>query len=194
MPPQILSRHLVSPRQILTMDLNLGEAVQFFSFLNAFICVLFLLGFYGAEGDFTSPVEETLINTITIVGAALLTFTSLWKGYQIWQDMQVGVDNLPPAKEYPLVKELHIFWTGMALLSTSFVTIMNINASLIWTEGSANANFTFVRNFLLPLAMIPFVAAFLGRPSEEGRNYKCFLILHFLLFGWVNEFLLAYHR
>ncbi|GMI03001.1 hypothetical protein TrLO_g8871 [Triparma laevis f. longispina] len=192
-PPQILSRHLVSPRQILTMDLNMGEAVQFFSFLNAFICVLFLLGFYGAEGDFTSPVEKTLINTVTIVGGALLTFTSIWKGYQIWQDMKVGVDNLPPAKEYPLVKELHIFWTAMALFSTSFVTIMNINASIIYTAGSTNANFTFVRNFLLPLAMIPFVAAFLGRPGEEGRKYKCFLILHFLLFGWVNEFLLAYH-
>ncbi|GMH73871.1 hypothetical protein TL16_g06310 [Triparma laevis f. inornata] len=192
-PPQILSRHLVSPRQILTMDLNMGEAVQFFSFLNAFICVLFLLGFYGAEGDFTSPVEKTLINTVTIVGGALLTFTSIWKGYQIWQDMKVGVDNLPPAKEYPLVKELHIFWTAMALFSTSFVTIMNINASIIYTAGSTNANFTFVRNFLLPLAMIPFVTAFLGRPGEEGRKYKCFLILHFLLFGWVNEFLLAYH-
>ena len=56
-PKRILDKHVISPKKVLAMDLNPGEAVQAFGLSIAALCALYPLGNYGAEGDFGNRAD-----------------------------------------------------------------------------------------------------------------------------------------
>lgn len=57
-PKHLIQKHIVSVEKIVTMNMTGPEKIEFLGLTIAGVCGLFLLGFYGAEGDFRDGPEE----------------------------------------------------------------------------------------------------------------------------------------
>ena len=76
-PLHILTKHTVSMEKVVAMNVRLDEAVQFFGLGIATISALFLLGLYGAEGDFQSEDEEYFVISVMFIGMGALIINAL---------------------------------------------------------------------------------------------------------------------
>ncbi|GMI08900.1 hypothetical protein TrVE_jg2098 [Triparma verrucosa] len=61
-PDHILDRHIVSVKKVVALDLNLEEKVQAVGLSIAAASAMFMLGNYGAKGDFRSEAERILLS------------------------------------------------------------------------------------------------------------------------------------
>ncbi|GMH76044.1 hypothetical protein TL16_g06953 [Triparma laevis f. inornata] len=83
-PKQYLDRHVVSMKKVLAMKLTVGEFVQFNLLLISAGCGMFLLGNYGAKGDFKSEAEQQGALTVATIGSGCLTLVGLWKFFVVF--------------------------------------------------------------------------------------------------------------
>ena len=56
-PLRILDRHILKSADIVAMNLNSRQMIEFFGFCTCAGCGLFLISLYGADGDFGSEFE-----------------------------------------------------------------------------------------------------------------------------------------
>ena len=70
------------------MDLSTEEFIQFFGLSIAAACALYLLGNYGADGDFEYDGERYFKLFVMIVGISSLLGTAIWKFAMMIIDMR----------------------------------------------------------------------------------------------------------
>ena len=70
------------------MDLSVRQKVEVLGLALSGVCVLFLLGNYGAQGTFGSVGEEAFLLTLMITGGLSLLVTATWKGLIIRAEMK----------------------------------------------------------------------------------------------------------
>ena len=87
-PLRILNRHRLTVRQMVEMDLSARQMVEVLALSLSGICVLFLLGNYGAEGTFGSEGEEAFLMSLMVAGGLSLFVTAAWKGLIIRAEVQ----------------------------------------------------------------------------------------------------------
>ena len=92
-PKRILDRHAISPKKVIAMDLNIEEAVQFFGLFIAAGCALYLLGNYGAEGDFRTRAERNATLIVPSIGGGCFLLTAVWKVVVIRREMRRGAEE-----------------------------------------------------------------------------------------------------
>ena len=71
-----LHRHRLTARQMVEMDLSVRQKVEVLGLALSGVCVLFLLGNYGAQGTFGSVGEEAFLLTLMITGGLLFGIIS----------------------------------------------------------------------------------------------------------------------
>ena len=109
-PKRYIDRHIIKPKMIAKMDLDLEEVrrhakanpaildsnsshypqtVQVLGLSVAAGCSLFLLGNYGVKGDFRNSAEEWWFFSVMVSGAASLLITAVWKGHVIHGEIKL---------------------------------------------------------------------------------------------------------
>ncbi|GMH83670.1 hypothetical protein TrST_g11658 [Triparma strigata] len=81
--PSSFSSPLV--KKTVTMNLSLGESVQIVSLILSALCAMFLLGNYGAKGNFSNEEERSTCFTAIVVGLSSLSIISITKIIGLWQ-------------------------------------------------------------------------------------------------------------
>ena len=87
-PEHILSKHLISPNKMLSMRLNPCEKVSAVGLTISGTCSLYLLGQFGAEGDFNDVAEEWFMAGLMSLGGMSLLLTGLLVSLEVRADMK----------------------------------------------------------------------------------------------------------
>ena len=107
-PKSIIDKNIVSLTKIISTDFNLEDFVQVrkryafslnihvansskqcLGFFVAGGCSIFMLGSYGAVGDFNNVSEKNFFLAIATLGLCSFGITALWKAVVIRRQMQV---------------------------------------------------------------------------------------------------------
>ena len=173
-PKRILDKHIVSFKKVLAVDLNFNEFVQFFGLSVAAGCALFLLGGYGAEGDFHTAAEEHATFAIGALGLVSLGATAFWKLIAIRGEMKRERDQEEEETDEekdeekegepaaPFLLEASSFWVYLGIFATTFQTCLNISGAVLLDENLSAAT-----NFTLPPVLLCYCGSFLSQPRRN---------------------------
>lgn len=184
-PKYILDKHIISIKKIVPMNLNLREKVLVFGLSIAGASGMFLLGSYGAEGDFDDDMERITFVIVTIVGVISVSITALWKAVVIWFEIKQEAKNGPQINEKAsddnYLTEVSSFWFYVAV----FVTTLE---SLICTAAAITEDYIYVSisKMLLPFAAFLYGGSVLFQPRRVSYEYMWKLRLHFVSFAYIS--------
>ena len=138
-PKQILEKHVFSLKKVVAMRMNSEEAVQAFGLSIAGMGTIYLLGNYGANGNFEHDDELHSIVNVTIIGAGCLLLTAVWKFVVIRREMSREAEGTGQqsqggsSSDAPLV-EGSSFWFYIGVLATTYFSAVNIVAAVTMDE------------------------------------------------------------
>ncbi|GMI14762.1 hypothetical protein TrLO_g4328 [Triparma laevis f. longispina] len=187
-PKQYLDRHVVSMKKVLAMKLTVGEFVQFNLLLISAGCGMFLLGNYGAKGDFKSEAEQQGALTVATIGSGCLTLVGLWKFFVIRSEMRrdeggKGAGDGEEEKEEVPLTEAHSFWfyTGAigTLLQSGLGVLGNIDIDSDFHQALAT--------LVLPFVALGFCASVFCQPRRCSEGYMRKLKVVFFSFCVFSE-------
>lgn len=166
-------------KKVLAMKLTVGEFVQFNLLLISAGCGMFLLGNYGAKGDFKSEAEQQGALTVATIGSGCLALVGLWKFFVIRSEMRRdegrdeggdeggrGGGGVEEKEEVPLT-EAHSFWfyTGAigTLLQSGLGVLGNIDIDSDYHQALAT--------LVLPFVAFGFCASVFCQPRRCSEGY-----------------------
>lgn len=96
---RILSKYMVSVKKVLSMELSVTEFISNFGIAISLGCAVYLLGSYGAEGDFNDNFDSSILKALkgerkaTIIvmtcGCICLVLTAIYKMIYISREMKL---------------------------------------------------------------------------------------------------------
>ncbi|GMH91599.1 hypothetical protein TL16_g12100 [Triparma laevis f. inornata] len=191
-PDHILDRHIVSVEKVVALDLNLEEKVQAVGLSIAAASAMFMLGNYGAKGDFRSEAERTLLSMAGVVGSGSLIVTSLWKMIVIRGEMKreaeqgvLTAENAASSSSPPtenLLKEASLFWYYAGVIATSLYSALCIAGAVVMDDS-----FTLLVSFYLPFVILIYIGAVFCRPRRKSPMDMWKLRVHFMSFAYISE-------
>ena len=126
-PKNILDKHHVSMRSVFAMDLKVQGFVECFGLAIAACCALYMLGNYGAKGDFGDQTELGVMIVTMTVGCVSLLVTAAWKIAAIRGEIMQGEEDSGQERQYPptiILTEASSFWFyASAVISACYSTI-----------------------------------------------------------------------
>ena len=134
----ILDKHLVSMRSIFAMDLKIEGFVECFGLAIAACCALYMLGSYGAKGDFHNSFERGIMVATMSIGCVCLLVTATWKIVVIRGEIMRGEEDSGQERQSPptaMLTEASSFWVyASAAICACFsaVNIANAGTTQRW--------------------------------------------------------------
>ncbi|GMH73979.1 hypothetical protein TL16_g06338 [Triparma laevis f. inornata] len=196
-PKKILDKHIVSLKKVVTMDLNLNESVQCVGLSIAGFCALYLLGHYGAEGDFYNEVEKWTIWSVIFSGCSCLLGTSVWKLFVMMSEMKQrrmeGEEEEEEEEENnenePALTEASQFWFVGGIVATTLHSMNDIATAITLDEY-----YETISTITLPFVLLAYGGSFFCQPRRRSPRYMNVLRLHFGSFCWVGELAMLIFR
>ncbi|GMH66283.1 hypothetical protein TrLO_g3237 [Triparma laevis f. longispina] len=196
-----LERHVPSMKKIVTMKLTAGDLVQFVSLFFTITCTMFLLGNYGAEGDFYNEFEKTSYFIVIALGLSSLAFTSIWKAVEICSEIDKNEEEKKMVSEKETeeeeeeeekkitqyITEASPIWLYLGILATTLQTVINAIGALASVKL-----FEVISGMTLPFVALQYMNAFFCQPRRKSSTYKWLLRLHFASFALLGEAIWCY--
>ncbi|GMH78321.1 hypothetical protein TL16_g07754 [Triparma laevis f. inornata] len=139
-PKRILDKHVISTRKILAMEVNKQECIQSSSLTIAALCALYLIGNYGAEGDFEDDAESGFMYNVMNAGCLCLIVTAAWKMFAIKREMrdeklrrESGRKIVSTADVF--LTEASSFWPFLGVLATTCQSTLCVVGAITMDEG-----------------------------------------------------------
>mmetsp|Transcript_21514 Transcript_21514/g.44854 ORF Transcript_21514/g.44854 Transcript_21514/m.44854 type:complete len:972 (-) Transcript_21514:48-2963(-) len=191
-PRSIMEKHIIPSHRLITMDLSVEERVVVSVLVFAAFCALWLLGNYGAEGEFSSDGETIVTLLIVNLGFGSCAAVLIYKFFAINAQISRSFSFVTsPATSSPLVNSENAiitkgsslsFWLAVvitfALQVQHAVLAMTLNEELMTTTS-----------ILVPLTWMFTVFAIFSNPRRRDKKYMMMLRFLFLAFALVGELL-----
>jgi len=195
-PRHLLEKHMVSLKRVVTMNLNVYEFTTFAGYCTVVCCGLFLLGNYGAEGDFHTKWEERFCFIVMALGTTSLLVISVWKGILIRKDMKLE-ESLAAKGHNPEqhearqddsfeVSKLSWFYVIISVFGSTFESAISVVAG-VRNPDSEKLEVENIAHLLMPIIAIFMIGGFFAKPRLNSKPYVWFLRIHFLSIAWVTE-------
>ena len=181
-PKEVLLKHTISLKRVMAMYLSNEESFQAFGHSVAFICALYLLGSYGAEGDFISEAEKyTLLSATLIIGCGSLIVTAVWTMVFIRRAMkrrEVGQEcQNKSLSDNMYAVEVSSFWFYSGVLVVVLYSTLGIAVGV-----TADVYYQTLTRALLPIPMLLLAVAFFCQPRKSSPRiyghceYSCLVL------------------
>ncbi|GMI06977.1 hypothetical protein TrRE_jg5984 [Triparma retinervis] len=189
-PPSIMKEHVIPAHRLITMDLSLKEQVLTGTLGVSGICGLFLLGNYGAEGEFSSHGELIMTMVIVNLGFACASAVFFYKFYLINRQLVSAAASPspsppppPPAAAVNITKgSPYLFWMTaacvFALQVQHLMLCFTLDAELMTTTS-----------ILVPLTWMFVAMTIFSDPRRRDKRYINMLRALFLCFALISELL-----
>lgn len=178
-PKRILEKHMISVKKILEMRVNAEEFVQSFGLTIAIVCALYLLGNYGADGDFYYDVEKFAAYIVPSIGATCLIVTATWKMVVIRKDIKLGVepgqDNQGESPPNVMLVEASSFWFYLGVLATAIQCAVAVVRAVMMHDFYSALFMT-----SLPIVILIYVGSVFTHPRINSQKYMMKLRIHFV--------------
>ncbi|GMI09881.1 hypothetical protein TrVE_jg13446 [Triparma verrucosa] len=190
-PKRILNKHVISPRKVLAMDLNVEEAVQAFGLSIAALCALYPLGNYGAEGSFRREAERYAALIVPSTGGFCLLLTAVWKAVVIRGEMRRGAEETGQLNQGGFssdgtLMEASSFWFYIGVLATTYQSIVCVAAAV-----TMDKNYQTLSRASAPIVILAYVESIFNQPRRRSPKDMRKLRLHFMSFAFISEMALA---
>ena len=184
-PNNLLEKHMVQAKKAITMKMKRGDYVQCGNLLISGSSVLFLLGSYGAKGNFNNVGEKNLFVALGAVGFGCLLVTAIWMLVVIKGEMEEEADGPESENEEPAdppLTEASLFWVVVGVLATSLNSAVCVAGAVTLDDFYGSL----ARFMLLPVVLFYGVALFC-QPRRNNPKDMWRLRLHFMSFIWISE-------
>ncbi|GMI08727.1 hypothetical protein TrVE_jg9308 [Triparma verrucosa] len=171
--------------------------IEFFGFCTCAGCGLFLISLYGADGDFGSEFEASLVISIMSLGGVSLSVVAIWKGLAIRKESReekesqrssmAAVTPTPPQSPAAvppptLLKRGSRFWFWLGVLATSIQSATFLASAItlepFWITISAT---------ILPIVAVCYLGSFFCDPRAQDKKTISSLVIHFVSFSIVGQ-------
>lgn len=181
-PPHVMRKHEFSVERIIMCNMNTTEMVQLFFLSIAAASSLFLLGNYGAEGDFGNPGERSFFWVVMLSGVSSFVVVILWRVWIIRGDMLA--DEAAPAtpratscatESTTLLRGASNFWVAFGIF------VCGIEIALVFIASARlDMFFSTLTTGLMPIVIISYCVSILCQPCKNDAKTKWFLRIYFV--------------
>ena len=173
------------------MDMNTEEIVQAFGLLIATGCALYLLGNYGAEGDFWNKAEKSAAIVVPSTGGGCLLLTAFCEFVIIRREMrreaeETGQLRQGESSSDDTLVEASLFLFYFGVLITTFQSAFCV-ASAVMIDKS----FYTLSIASLPIVLLTYIVSVACQPRRRSPKDMWKLRLHFMSFAFIGEMNMA---
>ena len=190
-PPSVMKAHIIPPHRLITMDLSFGEQMVTGTLGLSGICGLFLLGNYGAEGEFSSKGELYATMVIVNLGCASALAVIFYKFFTINRQLSAAASSpATPPPPYPKPSPAMYVTKGSPLLFwMAAVCIFALQVQHVLLCFTLDAELMTTTSILVPLTWMLLSMAVFSDPRRRDKRYMNMLRGLFLCFALISEVL-----
>lgn len=187
-PKHLVEKYIVPLRKIVTLDLNLEEKVQTFGLLISAACCMYLLGSYGADGDFRDDPERDAMVSITFLGGGSLVVTAAWTLFVIRAEMRheeehgVQQEAIGDERSTAPLLEASSFWHHLGTVITTFQS-----ATCIAGAVTMDAFYKSLATTNMPFVVIAFIISTLSAPRRRDPKTMWKLRLRLVSWAYISQ-------